>query len=73
MLEAALTMERLDGFDPTHVKTAVRTPGLKNERQRVIWSLLPWPAGDDYARRVAEGLERLGEPREVFEARMVIA
>ena len=73
MLEAALTMERRDGFDPTHVKTAVRTPGLKNERQRVIWSLLPWPAGDDYARRVAEGLERLGEPREVFEARMVIA
>ena len=40
-------------------------PVLQRERQRIIWSVLPWEHGDAYARQIADQLARLGHPREI--------
>lgn len=52
MLEIALILERFDGVNVEQVRAAMRSPRIVRERQRLIWSLLPWDAGSSYARQI---------------------
>ncbi len=75
MLEAVLVMEKLGDISAAkarELKAIIRTPVLQRERQRIIWSLLPWEPGDAYTRQIADRLARAGHPREVVEAEIVL-
>lgn len=75
MLEAVLVMEELDGLSPKkarELKSVIRMPILRRERQRIIWSVLPWEPGSAYARQIADQLAHAGHAREVVEAVMEI-
>ena len=68
MLEAVLIAEELDHIEDgrfDELKALISMPVLQRERQRIIWSVLPWEHGDAYARQIADQLARLGHPREI--------
>lgn len=56
MLEAALAMEEFDDRSATHLKLCLQLRSMALRRQRLIWSLLPWPAGRQYARELLESV-----------------
>ena len=59
MLEAVLLMEQSGELKPAkarELKAAIRMPALRRERQRIIWSLLPWDPGDAHARQITLSL-----------------
>ncbi len=71
MLEAVLIAEELDNLDSERTerfKTTIRIPVFQRERQRIIWSVLPWEPGGAYAHQIADQLARMGHAREVIEA-----
>ena len=75
MLEAVLLMEQSGELKPAkarELKAAIRMPALRRERQRIIWSLLPWEPGDAHARQITNCLARAGHAREVIEASIAI-
>lgn len=51
MLEAALAMEEFDGRSADQLRACLESQALTAGRQRLIWSLLPWPEGRKYARK----------------------
>ena len=54
MLEAAFAMEEFDGRSATYLRERLQSRSLAVRRQRLIWSLLPWPEGRRYARELLE-------------------
>lgn len=54
MLEAALAMEEFDGRSASHLRTLLGRPSAGSRRQQLIWSLLPWPEAQRYARELLE-------------------
>ena len=54
MLEAALAMEEFDGRSASHLRTLLGRPSAGSHRQQLIWSLLPWPEAQRYARELLE-------------------
>lgn len=56
MLEAALAMEEFDGRSADHLRACLRSPTPANRRQKLVWSLLPWPEGRRYARGLLENV-----------------
>lgn len=56
MLEAALAMEEFDGRSAAHLRACLRSPTPTNRRQKLVWSLLPWPEGKRYARELLESV-----------------
>ena len=71
MLEAVLIAEELDNLDSERTerfKATIRIPVFQRERQRIIWSVLPWEPGGTYAHQIADQLARMGHAREVIEA-----
>ena len=55
MLEAALAMEEFDGRSADNLRACLGSQTLTAGRQRLIWSLLPWPEGRRCARKQHEG------------------
>lgn len=51
MLEAALAMEEFDGRSAEDLRACLGSQSLTAKRQRLIWSLLPWPKGRICARK----------------------
>ena len=58
MLEAALAMEEFDGRSASHLRTLLGRPSAGSHRQQLIWSLLPWPEAQRYARELLERAPR---------------
>ena len=54
MLEAALAMEEFDGRSATHLRMTLRPEATLSRRQKLIWSLLPWPEGSQHARELLD-------------------
>ena len=54
MLEAALAMEEFDGRSATHMRLTLGHKARAEQRQRLIWSLLPWQEGQRHARELLE-------------------
>ena len=55
MLQAMSIIERLGQGDYTRQKQALRRKKLAEERQKLIWSLLPGKRGRALSRELAEG------------------
>lgn len=53
MLQAAMTIDELDGGQALANAHAAITPAQREHRQRLIWSLLPWDEGVRFARELA--------------------
>ena len=53
MLQAAMTIDELDGGQALANAHAAITPAQRGHRQRLIWSLLPWDEGVRFARELA--------------------
>lgn len=49
MLEAAMTIDELDGGFALQNTRAAMAVSSRERRQRLLWSLLPWPEGARYA------------------------
>ena len=56
MLEAALAAEEFDDRNATYLRTHLRSRAPADRRQRLLWSLLPWPEGKRYARELLENV-----------------
>lgn len=56
MLEAAFAMEEFDNRSAAHLRACLRSHAQANRRQRLVWSLLPWPEGKRYARELIGGV-----------------
>lgn len=54
MLEAALAMEQFDGRSANYLRAWLSSGAEAARRQRLIWSLLPWPEGKRHARELLE-------------------
>lgn len=54
MLEAALAMEEFDGLSASYLRSALGSDAPSSRRQRLIWSLLPWPRGQEHIRELLE-------------------
>ena len=54
MLEAAFAMEEFDDRSATYLRVCLGFRSIAAERQRLIWSLLPWREGKRYAREQLE-------------------
>lgn len=54
MLEAALAMEEFDGRSASRLRTLLGRPSAGSRRQKPVWSLLPWPEAQQYARELLE-------------------
>lgn len=54
MIEVALARESLEGVSSQVVRALCEERRGARERQLLLWSLLPWPAGVAYAREVLE-------------------
>ena len=49
MLEAAHAIHEIDGRSPANIPAAMCEP-YRSRRQRLVWALLPWERGAEYAR-----------------------
>ena len=56
MLEAAFAMEEFDGRNSIHLQTCLQSRPQVVRRQKLVWSLLPWPEGRRYARELLESV-----------------
>lgn len=62
MLEAALAMEQFDGRSADYLRAWLSSGAEAARRQRLIWSLLPWPEGKRHARELLESTPWKGRP-----------
>lgn len=54
MREVVMVAREFDGLSMSSTRAALDSPNLSSDRQRLVWSLLPWTHGAHHARNMLE-------------------